>query len=247
MTRVVERVLSLMECFDISRPALPLQEIAKRAGLAKATAFRLLATLVKEGYMVQLGNQEYCLSPKIMRLAAVAQRNFSIRDVARPVMIDVLSKSGETVDLSVLSGTARVCVDVLESPHPLRRIISAGDIVELHLAASGKVLIASNPGLIDRLIVEKRLKLDRKTLDKELRKIRDNGYSYTSGERLEGADAISVPIRDHLGNVRYCLTLAGPSSRFAPRRQEFIVLMKHAGKTISEALGALTGTAGTAA
>jgi DNA-binding IclR family transcriptional regulator len=229
-----------MECFDESHPALPLQEIAMRARLPKATAFRLLSTLVQGGYMIQLGNQEYCLSPKLMRLAAIAQRTFSIRDVARPIMIDVLSKAGETVDLSVLSGTARVCVDVLESPHPLRRIINPGDIVELHLAATGKVFLAYNPGLLDRVIAEKNLKINRSSMERHLKKVRRDGYSYTSGERVEGVDAIAVPVSDHRGDVRYCLTLAGPTTRIVHRKPAFISLMLRAGLRISDGLGSIS-------
>src|SRR3546814_18783706 len=119
MTRVVTRVLALMECFDELRPALPLQEIASRAGLPKPTAFRLLATLVEAGYVVQLDNQDYCLSHKLMRLASIAQRTFSVRDIARPVMLEVLAVTGEPVDLNLLSGINRACFHCLERPHPL--------------------------------------------------------------------------------------------------------------------------------
>jgi DNA-binding IclR family transcriptional regulator len=235
MTRVVERVIAVLECFDTSNPALSLHEIAKRVRLPKATVFRLLATLVDAGYIVRLANQDYCPSHKFMRLASVAQRTFSIRDVARPVMLDVLKQSGETIDLSILSGARRVCVDVLESPHPLRRIIAPGEVLDLLPGPSGKILLAFNSELRDALAA-KSTSIDAK-LVRELEKIRRNGYAYTSGERVEGADGVSVPIRDHAESVRYCLTLVGPTSRVAPRRKELIQLMIAAGEEISSSLG----------
>ncbi len=239
MTRVVERVLALMECFDEERPALPLHEIASRAGLPKATAFRLLATLVDAGYVVQLGNQDYCLSHKLMRLAAIAQRTFSIRDIARPVMMDLVVATGETVDLSVLSGTNRVCVDVLESPQPLKSIISPGETVALGRGASGKLLLAFNEArLIDQVVAASGGAIERGSLAGQLARIREDGFAHTRGERIEGVEAISVPIRDHAGRVNYCLTVTGPSFRFTDRQERFTALMREAGARISASLGA---------
>jgi len=239
MTRVVHRVLALMECFDEKRPSLPLQEIAARAGLPKPTAFRLLSTLVDAGYVVQLSNQDYCLSHRLMRLAAVAQRTFSIRDVARPVMLETVAATGETVDLSVLSGIQRVCVDVLESPHPLKSIISPGETVPLTAGATGKLLLAYNePKLLAEVIAASDEPIDRKELSEKLEAVRRQGYAHTRGERLEGVEAISVPLRNHNGEVHYCLTLTGPSFRFDPQLDRFIEIMLKASRDISGRLGA---------
>ncbi|WP_210495622.1 IclR family transcriptional regulator [Microvirga antarctica] len=246
MTRVVERVLALMECFDEEKPSLPLHEIAARAGLPKATAFRLLSTLVETGYVLQLANQDYCLSHKLMRLAAIAQRTFSIRDIARAVMIEVVSATGETVDLSVLNGTNRVCVDVLESPHPLKSIIRPGETVALGRGASGKLLLAYNEdALLDRVIAESAGSLDKAALARNLRSIRKQGFAHSRGERVEGAEAISVPLRDHTGQVPSCLTLTGPSFRFSSKLQRFTEIMIDAGRRISLRLGAADPQANT--
>jgi DNA-binding IclR family transcriptional regulator len=228
-----------MECFDEEKPALPLHEIAARAGLPKATAFRLLSTLVDAGYVLQLPNQDYCLSHKLMRLAAVAQRTFSIRDIARGVMLEVVSATGETVDLSVLNGTNRVCVDVLESPHPLKSIIRPGETVALGRGASGKLLLAYNEdALLDQVIADSGGTLDRDTLARNLKSIRKHGFAHSRGERLEGVEAISVALRDHSGRVPYCLTLTGPSFRFSSKLERFTEIMIDAGRRISLSLGA---------
>src|SRR3546814_16098545 len=63
-----------------------------------------------------------------MRLASIAQRTFSVRDIARPVMLEVLAVTGETVDLSMLSGDNRVVVDVLENAQPPSSHISHSDM-----------------------------------------------------------------------------------------------------------------------
>jgi DNA-binding IclR family transcriptional regulator len=239
MTRVVERVLALMESFDEQRPSAPLHEIASRAGLPKTSAFRLLSALVDAGYVIQVENQNYCLSHKVMRLASIAQRTFSIRDVARPVMLETVEATGETVDLSVLSGINRVCVDVLESPQPLKSIISPGETVQLGAGATGKLLLAYNERqLLDQVIAQGKLMRDREALMADLAAIRRQGFAHSAGERVEGVEAIAVPLRDHLGAVRYCLTLTGPAFRFAGKHEHFVEVMRSAGNRISEQLGA---------
>src|SRR3546814_8774036 len=142
MVRVVQRALTILECFDAERPSLPLHEISRRIDLPRSTAFRILATLTEAGYLVHKTNQEYCLSHKLMHLASVAQQSFDIREVARPTMTRLVLANGETVGVSMLSGLERICLDVVESPSPLKTIIRPGARLPLLFGPSGKVFMA---------------------------------------------------------------------------------------------------------
>src|SRR3546814_15521391 len=97
MVRVVQRALTILECFDAEQPSLPLHEISRRIDLPKSTTFRILATLTEAGYLVHKANQEYCLSPKMMHLASVAHQSFDIREVARPTTTRPGLANGRTV------------------------------------------------------------------------------------------------------------------------------------------------------
>jgi len=115
MIRVVQRALAVLECFDVERPRLPLNEISQRIKLPKSTTFRILSTLISEGYLVQLDTQEYSLSYKLMRLASVAQQSLGLRDIVHPFLKRLALATGETVEVSMLDGDSRTCVDVVES------------------------------------------------------------------------------------------------------------------------------------
>src|SRR3546814_4304819 len=106
--RVVKRAFDILEAFDDREPVLSLQKISERINLPKTTTFRLLATMMESGYILQRGNQEYCLSHKFMRLASVAQSTFEIRDTARPIMEEIRNRTQETDDLSIQTGTTRI-------------------------------------------------------------------------------------------------------------------------------------------
>ncbi len=241
LVRVVQRAFSVLEAFDEQSPQLSLHQIAERIGLPKTTTFRLLATLMDTGYVIQTQGQEYHLSHKVLRLGSVAQRSFNIINVAQPVMVEIAARTSETLDLSVLRGTRRVCLDVVESPHPLKSIIRPGDSVKLHLAATGKAFLAFAPdALLEEVLREADDVIDPGKLRRELAEVRRRGYAMTSGERVQGASAVSVPLQNAAGRVDYCLTVTGPTFRFAGRAEEFIELMLEGGREISVRLGSST-------
>ena len=238
LVRVVQRAFNVLEAFDEQSPQLSLHQIAERIGLPKTTTFRLLATLMDTGYVIQTAGQEYHLSHKVLRLGSVAQRSFNIINVAHPVMVQIAAHTSETLDLSVLRGTQRVCLDVVESPHPLKSIIRPGDAVDLYHAATGKAFLAFAPAnLVEQVLRDAGARVDPKKLRQDLALVRKRGYAMTSGERVEGASAVSVPLHSAAGQVDYCLTVTGPSFRFAGRREEFIELMLEGGREISVRLG----------
>src|SRR3972149_6262252 len=112
MMRAVQRTLAVFDCFAPGRTSLTLQEIANRVGLPKSTAFRLVHSLDQAGYLVRLDNQEYCLPLRFTRLAGLVKSTLNIREIARPVMIELARRSNETVTLNTVSGRDGVGVGV---------------------------------------------------------------------------------------------------------------------------------------
>src|SRR3546814_17815965 len=102
--RVVKRAFDILEAFDDREPVLSLQKISERINLPKTTTFRLLATMMESGYILQRGNQEYCLSHKFMSIASVDKSTFEIRDTARARKSVV---SGKSVSVRVDPGGRR--------------------------------------------------------------------------------------------------------------------------------------------
>jgi DNA-binding IclR family transcriptional regulator len=147
------------------------------------------------------------------------------------------------MDLHVVHGLTRTCIDVVESDQTIKRVIGLGESTPLPRGASGKVLLAfDETGLIEALL-EELGPAACKALRKECAEIKRNGYASTHGDRIPGASAIAVPLFEHQRPVRYCMTLAGPSFRIDAREEEFIAIMLKAGRAISERLGAVKAAA----
>ena len=142
MMRSVQRILAVFECFSRSRDSLTLQEIANRIGLPKSTAFRLVQSLDKAGYLVRMENQEYCLSFRFTRLAGLVKSTLNIRQIARPVMLELAKQTKETITINTVMGRDRVCIDVIDTSSPLRSVTQPGEHVRLLNGSSARVLMA---------------------------------------------------------------------------------------------------------
>ena len=79
---------------------------------------------------------------------------------------------------------------------------------------------------------------NRAELEKQLVRFRQQGYALTSSERVAGVTAISVPLRDINGQVRYCISVTGPAIRVDRKADAFIALLLNASKVVSSQMGA---------
>lgn len=240
MIRAVERALAIFDVFDVQHQSLSLQEIGVRIGMPKATTFRLVNTLQKRGFLIRHGDQRYSLSLKLLRIAGMVMSTIGVREVARPVMVDINRRTGETVTLNLRSGIERICIDAVETPAPLMHIVRPGERVGLLFGATGRVLLAyCGRAEVDRVIAEtldvSTLNIDE--LEQSLAQIRSNGYAHTSSQRILGVTAISVPIFDLDDKVRCSLSITGPSIRMDPRLPEFTEIIVQAGADISRLMG----------
>ena len=116
MIRAVGRALAIFDAFDNDHTSLSLQEIGERIKMPKTTAFRLVATLERAGFLIRMDNQQYCLSLKLARLGGMVRSTLSVRDVARPVMLEVNQATSETITLNSIVGNERMVLEVVDTP-----------------------------------------------------------------------------------------------------------------------------------
>lgn len=241
MIRAVGRALAIFDAFDNEHLSLSLQEISERIQMPKTTAFRLVNTLERTGFLIRMDNQRYCLSLKLARLGGLVRSTLGIRDIARPIMLQVNEQTSETITLNTVSGADRMVLEVVDTPAPLMSMARPGQHSPLLLGASGRILMAyMEPQELDAVLKSnaKSSDFDRQALDRELARFRRQGYAVTRGQRVAGLTAIAVPIFEIHDKVRHCLALTGPSVRIDSHDQELADIMMSAGRDISNRLGA---------
>jgi DNA-binding IclR family transcriptional regulator len=248
--RSVDRAASLLLALGETPGTAGVTELARRLGLHKSTASRLLETLERRG-LVEQDEQtgKYRLGLVVIRLAERAEGTLDLRALAQPELEKLAMLTRETVGLGVIEREQLLTVAQVDGPN----LIAVGDwtgrATPLHCVASGKVLMAS---LAEREVVRivkrglirytERTIVDLDPLLEELARIRRRGYATAIGEYELGLNAVAAPVYDARGQVRAAVDIWGPTFRLTPRRMpELAAQVREAAAAISVRLG---GTAG---
>lgn len=237
LLRTVQRALDIFSCFSLQETELTLTEIANRISLAKSTTTRMLATLEQNGFIIKNGQTlKYKLGPRLHYLGYVAGKSIQIREIAYPIMQELRNETKETVNLYLLEGLYRVCVEQCESLLPLRHLVPIGKKLPLWAGAGGKALLAYQDQEFQEQVfsmVDSEERLRR--LKSELPVIREEGCVSSQEDRETGLSAVSAPIFNVDGKVSACLSISGLTQRFTPEVvSRFKVILRQQTMKISE-------------
>ena len=134
-----------MKAFTPTEREWGVTDLARRLGIAKSTAHRLLATLTDEGLLEQdPATGRYRLGLVVFDLAAAAQ-SVDLHEAVLSPMTELRNRTGETVQVAVLDGREVVYVERLDSPNTLRLFLEVGRRNSAHSTGCGKALLAFLP------------------------------------------------------------------------------------------------------
>lgn len=242
MIKSFERMFEILSLFTMERTSLSISEIEKETGYPKSTIFRILNSLIEGEFIEQdPDTHRYLIGMQFFRLGSIFQSQLDLRNVSLPFMKKLSKDSQETIELNIVDGTNRFCIEKIDSPLAVRNFVQVGDRHPLHLGASGKSLLAfmdkkEQDSVISKLSEE--YEIDIPELRQDLLDIKEKGYAFTKGERVIGSFAVSAPILDGEGSLMATITLAGPIQRLSEEREsELIKLLTAAAKKISEKFG----------
>jgi len=137
----LERGLAVIRAFSAERHELTMSEVARAAGVTRATARRLLHTLVELGY-VRSNGKLFALRPRILELGYAYLGSLGLSDVVMPHLESLVAIVHESSSVSVLDGDEVVYIARV----PTRRIttvaISVGTRFPAYATSMGRVLLA---------------------------------------------------------------------------------------------------------
>jgi len=244
--RAVERALQIMECFDNEHPERGISEIAQAVDLHKATAHRIVTTLVNYGYLERADDgQRYRLGLELTNLGFKVIHRMDLRREALPYMKQLIQAWDETCDLCVFDRGTVLYIEVLRGTRALTVAAAVGQRLPAHATASGKLFLAYlPPAELDTILSQplatytKNTKTAPDELRKELEMIRQQGYAIDIEGFEMGVCAVSAPIFNRQGNVIAAIGGPSPVSRMTPERiQEIAVAFTEAAKAISHRMG----------
>ncbi|WP_285572698.1 IclR family transcriptional regulator [Actinoallomurus iriomotensis] len=217
----VDNALRLLQLVG-ERKVIRVTEAAEILGTARSTAHRLLAALLRHGFVVQdKPNGVYRPGPALTEIGAAAIGGIDIRRVARPVLEDLRERTQETISLSTLEGRDVRFIDCVESPRAVRVGSRTGVVLPANCTAGGKSLLAAMPPAdLSRRYAGHDLPArtsssvaDWEDLLAELAEIRRTGYALNVEEGESGICAVGAAMRDLTGAPVAAIAAVIPSSR----------------------------------
>lgn len=220
----VDKVFAILEHLSHSSGrGLGVTEIARACSVPKATAHRILKSLVVLDVLhFDQDTKRYSLGPSLLSIGLAAQRQLDIPQLARPLLRELVDRSQETATLSIRQGDSRVYLDQVPSPQEIKMTVTLGMSFPLYAGASSKAILSTlsedelseylgrvtlNP-LTDSTI------LDAEALRSELHEIAAAGFAVSRGERQRDAASVAAPVLDSGGEAFGSLSISGPIQRW---------------------------------
>jgi IclR family KDG regulon transcriptional repressor len=242
-SQTLTRGLRILEMTASGKSNRPIRELAKELNLPRSIVHRLMATLEGEGY-IQKTNPGYRLGTKLWSLGCAAIQGLEIREVARPYLEDLSSKTNELVALGVLDGREVVYLDKIDCSRSVRAYIPIGGRAPAYCISTGKAILAhrTDDELIKMAAAMKKFThhtvVGIAALKKHLAEIRRRGYSINFGEWHEDLGGVASAIQDRDGNVVAAVGVTVPTHRLAKENIDQLGrLVMKAAATISDELG----------
>jgi len=190
---VVDKVVAVLRALEANGPS-SLVELQEVTGMPRATAHRLASALEDHGLVRRDTNGKFALGMRLVSMGKAASSALPLMDIARPVLDELRTTTGESVQLYMREGDGRRCVVSLESPHGLRWIVPEGSLLPLDAGSAGHVLAGER--------VDKR------------------GWIQSIGEREAGVASVSAPVVNAQGIIVAAISVSGPIERLSRKPGE---------------------------
>ena len=221
------RGLSLVEAFGPNDVWLGNAELARRTGLSKPTVSRLSSTLIELGYLTRNEEGKFRPGVHLLALAYPVLRGLTIRQVARPLMMELARETRGAVSLGALDRLSLVYVETARSaePHPLSPDV--GNNAPLIQTAIGRALLAQIDEVTRGQILEKtRIEMpelwDHHHLRTEeaLKDCARKGFCLSYGDFNPGIHAVGVPLVTLSDGTALAMNCGIPAHRLGQGQHE---------------------------
>ncbi len=197
---VVDKSVAILSALEPG--PLSLAELVATTGIPRPTAHRLAVALADHGLLARDRNGGFRLGPRIRELAAAVGSD-RLAVLARPILIDLRDRTGESAQLYVRQGAHRVCVAGADRTEGLRDTVPAGAVLTMAAGSAAQVLQAWGTTPVG----------DSTFSNRTLAGVRRRGFAHSIAEREPGVASVSAPVRATTGSVIAAVSVSGPVER----------------------------------
>jgi len=241
--QVIARMLKLLDVLAGHPEPLGLKQVAQYTGLHPSTAHRILSAMASDRLVDRIEPGSYRLGMRLLELGNLVKMRINVREMALPVMRELHSQIGETVNLSVRHDDEIVYVERTSSGRSAMRVVHViGARAALHITAAGKLFLLEE-GFAKLREYAKRTGLASHTrntltslplLERELERIQRQGWATDAEEAELGVRCVAAAVRDDAGHLIAALSISSPADRMKPT---WGPLVKESAERIAHAIG----------
>lgn len=211
------RGLTVIRTFGRERERQTLSEVAARAGISRASARRLLHTLVQLGY-AQNDGRHFWLRPRILDLGYAYVSSMDFGDLVHDSMHELASRTNSSCSISILEGHEIVYVLRTTVRRVTARNFPLGSRFPAHILSMGRIQLAAlSDEALDHYLATAHIErftrftvVDREELRRIIQADREKGWSMMKREFDEGLCSMGMAIRNKEGVVIAGLGLGIP-------------------------------------
>jgi IclR family transcriptional regulator, acetate operon repressor len=242
----LERAIAILRTVA-DADGLSLTEIARIAGLAPSTAYRMLTTLQQNGLAeFEEASQLWFVGVETFRIGSAFLRRRKLAERGRGIIQALMLKTGETANIALAEPDGVVFVTQAETHEPIRAFFRPGTRSPYHASGIGKAVLAFLPEpqlgeTLARLDFEVFTAKTRRTASDiayDLEETRRRGYALDDEERNAGMRCIAAPVFNELRQPIGGVSISGPTVRIDD------AFIARAGQDVVEASRALTTAIG---
>lgn len=227
--QTVFRALALLRHVAQLHPqGVAIGALAEESELDRATAYRLVSSLVESGYVERDTRKVYRLGLQAMQLGLAAMNRAPLLEACRPVMQRLARRTEDTVFLVVRNGDYGHCLHCEEGSFPVKAmVLQIGGMRVLGIGSAGMTLLSRlDDGQIEALYARHREEFEPSgptlpQLRRLVNQTRKLGCAMTDGLVTEGVGGVGmsfdIPIGGHAA-----ISIAAISSRVPAERKRWI-------------------------
>jgi DNA-binding IclR family transcriptional regulator len=244
--QVIERMFLLIDILASSPDAMSLKQISQKSGLHLSTTHRILNDLATGHFVEHPEPGAYRLGMRLLELGNLVKGRLNVREAAVQPMQTLHKYIQQPVNLSLRQGDEITYVERAFSERSGMQVVRAiGGRAPLHLTSVGKLFLASDdPQEVRSYAVRTGLAGHTKNsltqlpmLERELVKVRQQGYARDNEELEMGVRCIAAGVFDDQSRLVAGLSISAPSDRL---RDDWLPRLQATAQQISAALGCKT-------
>ncbi len=214
----IEKVYRILELLRRHyKTGLTNKELSNRLKIPASTCYRIMKSLKKFDFVSQRKvDKRFFLGFSHLRYADALVGGMDVPAICLPYLEKLHESTKDTTFLTVFSGQHSIVVEICGTINVLMSI-ARGEVMPMHCAASGKVILAFLPEpeksrlleSLDYHVFTERTITDPTELKKQLREIRKTGVAFNFREFHTDTVAISSPIFSRHGKVIGAVAIVG--------------------------------------